>query len=254
MDIRKYAAQYAQWHAQWERKVQPIFYRALVNSIKPVIENLDITYLNRDVWQDAYKKAYRLIGVQAGRREYQNIKTTSGKDIASFFNEVFANDMASYGALVAFNFSNDLNQTTTEQIQKALVFAAENYYTRSQTARLIYEYTLGKIGRARALLIARTETTTASNYAKLKGAKEYLKEIGASTGYKMWITRLDGRERHDHAIANNEAVLIDDKFEVGGEFCNTPGDANLSGKQRIRCRCTFVTLSEAGYWRRFGTN
>jgi len=252
---RRYAEAYAKQHAIWERKVMPIFYKALAQSVLPVIKSLDVNKLNHDVWQEAYVKAYRLIGVQAANKEYQYLKRNNIKaDFLTFLNDLFAANMSAYGATVAFNFSNDLNQTTIEQIQAALAEAGRIYATNTQTAALIRQYTLGDIGKQRALLIARTETTTASNFAKIEGAKEYFKEIGESKGYKMWITRLDGKERHDHMVINETAVPFNSEFNVGGFNGNVPGDPKLPGKERIRCRCTFVTLSAAGYRRRFGAS
>ena len=250
---RRYALAYATQHAVWERKVMPIFYRALADSLMPVLRTLNPLDLRRDVWQPAYVKAYKLIGVQAARKEYQYLKRNEQKDdVISFLNQLFADRMAAYGATVGFDFENDLSDTTIEQIRKALEEAGRAAATNSQTARLIRDYTLGDIGKKRALLIARTETTTASNLAKIEGAKEYFKEIGESEGYKMWITRMDGKERHDHAEVNETAVTFSSQFDVGGFNATAPGDPKLPGKERIRCRCTFVTLSAAGYRRRFG--
>jgi hypothetical protein len=250
---RRYALAYAKQHAIWERKLMPIFYRAIYECVKPVLSTFNPHDARTDVWQTAYKKAYKLIGVSAARNEYLYLKRNNTKaDIISFLNDLFAQRMSAYGALVGFDFQTDLTATTQDQIRKALEEAGRTFATNSQTARLIRQYTLGDIGKARALLIARTETTTASNLAKIEGAKEYFSEVGETTGYKMWITRMDGKERHDHMVINETAVPFNSVFDVGGFDGNVPGDPKLPGKERIRCRCTFVTLTAAGYRRRFG--
>jgi hypothetical protein len=249
---RRYATQFAKLHATMERKVQSIFYKALAESVVPVFETLNINNVRSDVWLPAYQKAYRIVGQRFALNEFKYLKAQDQKDLISFLNDLFAQRMAAYGAAVAFKFSQDLTDTTIERIQAALAYASEHFYTRSQTARLIKEYTLGTIGKARSLLIARTETTTAANIAKVEGVKEYFRELGqdVNTGYKVWITRIDGRERHDHEIANEQAVLFNEKFEVGAEQANVPGDPTLSGKERIRCRCTFISMTAEGYRRR----
>jgi hypothetical protein len=253
MDVAKYAADYAKQHAYYEKRVAPIFYRALADSVLPVIQTLNPNNLRKDVWQPAYKRAYKLVGQSAAMREYKFLKRTNQKDdIVSFLNDLFAQRMSAYGVQIGFNWENELTDTTLTQIQKAFADAGLGSYSNRQTADLIYKYTLGVIGRNRSMLIARTETTTATNYAKIEGAKEYFKEIGEADGYKMWISRNDSHVRHDHILVNETAVPFNSTFDVGGFDALVPGDPSLPGKERIQCRCTFVSLSAAGYRRRFG--
>lgn len=253
LNIKQYAAQYAKWHAKYEKKLLATFYSAIAESIKPVLSSLDVNDVRRDVWREAYIKAYKITGVWFARQEYLQLKRNNTKfDVISFLNDLFAQRMAAYGAQVAFYFETDLTETTQEQIRRALSDAAAQGLTNQATARLIASYTVGVIGRNRAALIARTEVTTASNLAKIEGAKEYFKEIGETGGYKMWISRADSKVRPDHVSVNETAVPFNEPFDVGGFEGQQPGDPKLPAKERVRCRCTFVTLSAAGYRRRFG--
>ena len=251
MNIRQYQKEYDRLHARLEKKVGPVFYKAIADSVAPVLLSLNPDDVLQAPWMEAYKKAYATYTI-AAQYEYQQLqKENPTKGILDFFNEQWRLLMIKYGNNVAFDFVTELTETTKNQIRKALAQGAEDYATNSQLARLIRQFTLGVIGKQRALLIARTETTTGTNLAKIEGAKSYFNEIGEANGYKMWISRADAHVRHDHMIVNETSVPFDEDFTVGGFLGNVPGDPKLPAKERIRCRCTFVTLSQAGYNRRF---
>lgn len=254
MNIRQYAKDFAKLHARLERKVAPIFYAALVKTVQPVLLSLNPDDLLQAPWIAAYKKAYSTYTIAAAA-EYQQLKQENPikdeGDILQFFNEQWRLLMQKYGNDIGWDFATDLNDTTINQIRRAIADGNANYATNTELSRLIRKYTLGDIGKARALVIARTETTTGVNLAKIEGAKSYFAEIGESQGYKMWISRADSHVRHDHMTVNETAVPFEDEFTVGGFNANVPGDPKLPAKERVRCRCTFVSLSAAGYRRRF---
>jgi len=246
---RLYARRYARQHRIYERKIAPIFYDALRRSVQVAIQTLDPNDVDSGVWIKAYQDAYELAWPFA-RREYNHLKRVKADLPVAFFNEVWRQAMIAYGFRVNLAFSLDLTETTKQQIIKAIAEANELTLSRTQTARLIEKYTLGVIGRNRSLLIARTEATTASNQAKQIGAASYFEEIGEAKWYKMWITRLDGREREDHKVVDSKMVLNTDNFTVGGFQMEIPGDPTAPAKERVRCRCTTVNLSERQYQRR----
>lgn len=252
MDIRQYAKDFAILHARMERKLAPIFYKALAETVTPVLSSLNPDSILQAPWINAYNQAYAQL-IVFSRQEYKQLKANNPtKDEISFFDEQWRLLMQQYGNDIAWDFATDLNDTTIAQIRRAIADSGADYLTNSQTARLIRQYTLGDIGKVRSLLIARTETTTGANKAKEIAAKTYFDEIGETEGYKMWVTRMDGHERHDHATVNNTAVPFNDNFTVGGFEANLPGDPKLPAKERVRCRCTFVNLTKRGYERRFG--
>lgn len=96
--------------------------------------------------------------------------------------------------------------------------------------------------QGRSVLIARTETITASNFGALAGAK--------STGLpliKIWITTKDSRvrthkkgDKFDHEQPDGQKVGEDEVFIVGGEELLVPGDSSkgASPGNTIQCRCT----------------
>jgi len=235
-----------------ERKLAPIFYKALAQTVAPALISLNPDSVLQAPWIAAYKRAYSMLTVFS-KQEYLQLKSENPtKAEVSFFDEQWRLLMEKYGNDIAFDFATELNETTINQIRRAIAEGNADFATNSQLARLIRQYTLGDIGKVRSLLIARTETTTGANKAKEIAARSYFDEIGEESGYKLWITRMDGHERHDHAIVNNTAVPFDDEFTVGGFKGNLPGDPKLPAKERVRCRCTFVSLTERGYRKRFG--
>lgn len=256
MNIRQYQKEYLRRHAGWERRVKGIFYKALSDSVRPVLATLKANDLNETTWLKAYKKAFGLIGTEASRFEYKQLKTENPTkaegDIVSFYNEDWRLFMERYGSEVGIQIISELNSFTRQQIERSLAESIAAGLTTTQTISAIRKATLGEVGRNRAMRIARTETTTAANKAKEYGARTYFKEIGESQGYKMWISRADAKVRHDHDSVNETAVLFSEPFNVGGYNANLPGDTKLPAKERINCRCTFVSLSAAGYRRRFG--
>lgn len=89
-----------------------------------------------------------------------------------------------------------------------------------------------------ALRIARTETTTATNYATVLASKS--SELVLE---KTWISVQDNRTRrkiYDHLDMNGQKVGEFDKFFVGGEELEYPGDPKGAAGNIINCRCKVV--------------
>ncbi len=57
---------------------------------------------------------------------------------------------------------------------------------------------------------------------------------------KTWITKMDGREREAHGIANLQTVKLTADFLVGGENLQHPGDRNGTLANIIKCRCIMI--------------
>lgn len=98
--------------------------------------------------------------------------------------------------------------------------------------------------KAQALRIARTETTTATNYATVLSAEQSEYELE-----KTWISVQDNRTRRtaqfDHLDMNGQIVDANKPFFVGGEELQYPGDPEGKAGNIINCRCKIVfTLKE----------
>jgi len=89
----------------------------------------------------------------------------------------------------------------------------------------------------RAELIARTETHAAANYASVESVRKAQDKLGVKM-LKSWLPTLDSRTRPDHAAMDgSEPIPMDEKFIVGGEEMDRPGDPAASPDQTCNCRC-----------------
>jgi len=100
--------------------------------------------------------------------------------------------------------------------------------------------------KAQALRIARTETTTATNYATVLAAQNSQYELE-----KTWISVQDNRTRrpphsiYDHLDMNGVKVDENSTFFTSGEEIEYPGDLNAKAGNVINCRCKVVfTIKE----------
>jgi hypothetical protein len=96
----------------------------------------------------------------------------------------------------------------------------------------------------RSELIARTETHAAATYAGAESVRQAQDKLGVKM-LKEWLPTLDSRTRPEHAdMAGYGAIPMDEKFIVGGEEMDRPGDPSASAEMVINCRCT-MGYSEA---------
>jgi uncharacterized protein with gpF-like domain len=96
----------------------------------------------------------------------------------------------------------------------------------------------------RAATIARTETHAAATFGSIESVREAEQELGVRM-LKVWLPTMDARTRPDHAaMANHPPVPLDEKFTVGGEMMDRPGDPSASAKNIISCRCALAYQEE----------
>jgi len=95
--------------------------------------------------------------------------------------------------------------------------------------------------KSQALRIARTETTTGTNYATVLAAEQSEFELE-----KTWISVQDNRTRrppnsvYDHLDMNGVKVDSDKPFFTSGEEIQYPGDPKAKAGNVINCRCKVV--------------
>ncbi|MBS0208729.1 MAG: hypothetical protein JSS27_07225 [Planctomycetes bacterium] len=125
---------------------------------------------------------------------------------------------------------------TSARLATILRHGLEDGFSHHQLQLQIREQLGGLPARARALTIARTETTGALN-AGHQAVYEELRRGGLIAG-KEWLAVLDGHTRLAHETISGTTVDVNDTFNVGGYPARWPGDFTLPGEQRINCRCT----------------
>lgn len=88
----------------------------------------------------------------------------------------------------------------------------------------------------RAATVARTETHAAATFGSVESVREASQELGV-TMKKEWLATRDDRTRPDHLAADGQQVGLDEKFTVGSDLMDRPGDPGASPEQLINCRC-----------------
>lgn len=92
----------------------------------------------------------------------------------------------------------------------------------------------------RAATVARTETNTAATFGSIQSVRQAEQELGVRM-LKVWLPTLDDRTREAHRnMTNHPAIPLDEKFTVGGELMDRPGDPGASAENTVNCRCALA--------------
>lgn len=116
---------------------------------------------------------------------------------------------------------------------------AELRRERASAYEALYEARRGWQWKARR--IARTEAALALNggtyYAALTHA-----EASGEPMWKQWMSTADERTRPTHVLADGQAQVLTDSFDVGGFPLLFPADPAGPGHETINCRCVLLVL------------
>lgn len=234
-------------HHASEQSAYPVFKKALNEQIQPVIAYLqkygvpsyDMVGLLVPItpMQSAYRKVYETVGLKFARITYSWIKQAAvGRKALNedaFFNQKWRQLMIRFYENESAERISEVTETTKEEVRKLL---AENVdLTVSELATMLES---ASFNRNRALRIARTETTTAANQGAMIGGADSDYEVG-----KGWLKIADKNTRPSHmAMDSQEVIPFDEKFIVGGELLEYPGDIKGSAKNVIQCRCSLMVI------------
>lgn len=94
------------------------------------------------------------------------------------------------------------------------------------------------MNRDSAIRTARTAVTGAQNAGRMDSYAA-AEKMGVKLK-KRWLSTLDGRTRHAHAMLDGQTVDIDKPFKVDGYEIRYPGDASAPAYLVYNCRCTVV--------------
>lgn len=243
-------------------KLQPLYerksYRIVQKHIKMILNGIpvdNVTLSNYELIialnisnEQIYKmfvEIYKTIGLNYGNRINDELEKT--KKVNVLFNEyllrqilVFlSNDGGVKITSVRDTLINDLIKSIKETIgENATIIDLQNaIYALIRKSQTFYKW--------QALRIARTETTSASNFAAFETAKQSDLVLD-----KVWISVQDDRTRlnpFDHLDMNNVKQELEKPFFVGGENIQYPGDTKASAGNVINCRCSvsFVPKRDA---------
>lgn len=245
----QYAAAWVKQHGGFERKAYKVFKAALDEQVKPVIDYTRSFGLPTDTIIDmlvkkppmeaAYKSIYISIGTAQANYTLKSINRL-GRSVkaVSFFSDAWRRLMESFYTVFAAERVTEVTDTTREKIRRLLDEAnAQNLSVEATATYLVDELSSPDFNRNRALVIARTESTTAANKGASLGAADADYET-----VKEWMAVTDRNTRRTHLAADGQTVEIGEDFTVGGELAQFPGDTRLSAKEVIQCRCSVAYI------------
>ncbi|WP_337187573.1 phage minor head protein [Phenylobacterium sp.] len=124
--------------------------------------------------------------------------------------------------------------TDRDDIVKAISASVADGEGTAAIARAIRQ--VSSLTPFRASIVARTETHAAATFGSIESVREAERELGVVM-QKEWLATRDARTRPEHMAADGQKVGLDEKFTVGGEAMDRPGDTNASAWNTVACRC-----------------
>ena len=124
-----------------------------------------------------------------------------------------------------------ISSTTEDQIRQTIREGVSDGLSVADIARNLRSNAVAIAG-VRAAVISRTETHSASQWSQVTAIRDTGLQLR-----KEWVAAADDRTRFDHSVANGQIVGQDEKFTVGGEQLEFPGDPAGSAGNVINCRC-----------------
>ena len=207
----------------------------IVNAI-PFNNMSKLTYeflIYSNVTESQIKEMYKEIYTTLGNPQYKRIKRTIKADI-TFESIIQAWINSNLGYRIV-----SVHQTLIDAIVAVIAKGYEDNISVADITRNLQN----KFGwyKYQALRIARTETTTATNFATVVAAQnsDFVLE-------KTWISVQDNRTRrppksvYDHLDMNGVKVGLNQPFFTSGEEIMYPGDPSAKAGNVINCRCKVV--------------
>ena len=181
-------------------------------------------YLNEE-GKAQWAKAVGPLAVKGAQRAGAVI----GADMGVNFNLLNSN-LIKFAQRETGKLITSVSDTTKSLVSDIIQGGIDAKVTTREIATLIHEST--GFSKARAALIARTETTRIFNGAPSESLSEYGKAAGVQY-MKTWSGILDDRERDEHVDLEGETVKIDDTFSNDLDYPSEPN-----------CRCTVLFSEE----------
>jgi hypothetical protein len=236
----------------WD-KLQPLYERKAYRIVQKHIS----TILNKIPYQNAtlstyellingniseedvylmFKELYETIGIDYGNQVNKEIEKT--KKVNILFNEYLLSQILLFlskeGGLKITSVRDILISYIIKSIKETLKVNGTVIDLKDAIYQIVSKP--NQFYKWQALRIARTETTSAANFAAFETAKQSDLLLD-----KVWISVQDDRTRlnpFDHLDMNNQKQDLEKPFFVGGENIQYPGDSKASAGNVINCRCS----------------
>ena len=237
---------YLKLHRIYERKAYRIVQKHISDIIKrlpknPMLYNyeleIDVAIMREDIVK-MYRELYQTIGIDYGNKINKTLEKTKKANVL-FNNELLKEILlflSSEGGERITSVRDTLVADVIKSIQKSLGENGTVIDLRNAIQSIIEKNQT--FYKWQSLRIARTETTTSSNFAAMKTA-----ELSDLVLDKVWISVQDNRTRitpYDHFDMNDQKQELNKPFFVGGENIMYPGDTKASAGNVINCRCTIA--------------
>lgn len=233
-------------HSIYERKAYRIVQKHISSIVKRLPKNptlynyeleIDVAIMREDIVK-MYREIYQTIGIDYGNKINKTLEKTKKANVL-FNNELLKEILlflSSDGGERITSVRDTLVADVIKSIQKSLGENGTVIDLRNAIQAIIEKNQT--FYKWQSLRIARTETTTSSNFAAIKTAEQSDLVLD-----KVWISVQDNRTRitpYDHFDMNNQKQELNKPFFVGGENIQYPGDVNASAGNVINCRCTIA--------------
>lgn len=196
--------------------------------------------------ESVLRQLYRTVGVQAANNEYAFYLRAFPEQMnqvkAFGFNAFWRDLMNSIFNRIGADKVVGITATERKRLQGVLEKGQQENLSNYEMVKLLRS---PEIHAARARVIARTETGTASAEGQELAARQ-----SGITLSKVWIsaqrfsTRRIPRDQFDHLVMHNVRVGPNEPFLVpsmqGGEYLLFPHDSNGSAGNVINCRCACI--------------
>lgn len=137
--------------------------------------------------------------------------------------------------LEAQDYWQEIQAATSKRLTSLVRTGLADGDTTRNIAKSIQKWLGGSESKARALAIARTETTGAMNSGH-HATHQALAEQGVIVA-RVWSAVIDKDTRETHVAADGQIAKNGANFVIGGYEARYPGDVNLPARERVRCRC-----------------
>lgn len=201
--------------------------------------------LNEKSLEAVLYRIHYTIGLEFGRLTSRKFRRENPIQIKAFrpisaFEKEFQEHLLEYFRIYGGRQIKTLTKTAT----KAVIIELRKGAKLGETEAQMRDRLLKRVNRKdfyswQAARIARTEATVAMN-----NAQDLAMISSGAEMDKIWITRMDGRERESHNVANKQKVTQKGLFLVGGSKMKFPGDRTHGAKANLivncRCSCRYV--------------
>lgn len=217
---------------RFEKKYGAKMNQALKAQINTYIRTRDLDSIKSDQVYRILKEMYAEVGVNWAYQSGKYIRVKKARKPLGFTDRIIQILQSQYG-IDLLNMSNNITQTTKDQIRNVLKQASEEGWSIDQIAKKLLA---PDVNAMRSRLIARTEVIGAAN----AGAMANATELGATQ--KVWIAAIDSRTRDDHKKLDGKKVGLNEYFTVVDKDGVTrrmmqPGDKEGGPGQVCNCRC-----------------